>query len=161
MYTRKTSSAEETFELGRRFAAFLTPGTVVALSGELGAGKTAFAKGVACGLGVTAHVTSPTFTLINEYQGRLPFYHMDAYRLEDEEEIWQLGLEEYFAGPGVVLVEWPERVAALLPAGCIRVEIRKEWQENGGEYRILFFTAQDSAGEKLIGDFANNENTRD
>lgn len=160
LFKTETYGAAETFALGQRFAAYLPPGTVVTLSGELGAGKTAFAKGVAKGLGVQEHITSPTFTIINEYPNQIPFYHMDAYRLDDENEIWELGLEEYFDAPGVVLVEWPERIAAVLPAELIRIDFTKAWQENGEEYRILFFTAQGAAGEKLIGEFAKNENTR-
>ena len=125
MFKTETHGAEETFALGERFAACLLPGTVVTLNGELGAGKTAFAKGVAKGLGVQEHITSPTFTIINEYPGRIPVYHMDAYRLADENEIWEFGFEEYFDAPGVVLLEWPERIASVLPADYLRVDFTK------------------------------------
>ena len=111
----KTYSRDETLLLGERLGFLLVAGDVLCLTGELGAGKTVFAKGVGRGLGVRDVVTSPTFTLINEYQGRLPFYHIDAYRLTGEADMAGLGYEEYFYGSGVTLVEWAGRVAAALP----------------------------------------------
>lgn len=111
----KTYSSEETLLLGERLGLFLVAGDVLCLKGELGAGKTVFAKGVGRGLDVRDVVTSPTFTLINEYQGRLPFYHIDAYRLTGAEDMAGLGYEEYFYGFGVTLVEWAGQVAAALP----------------------------------------------
>lgn len=159
VFTVESQGAEETISLGERFAAYLLPGTVVALSGELGAGKTVFAKGVATGLGVREHVTSPTFTIVQEYRGRLPFYHMDAYRLEDESEAEEIGFEEYFASDGVTLVEWPERIESILPPDVIRVILTKAWREEGTEYRKISFAVQGHEGEKLLGEFMNHENT--
>jgi tRNA threonylcarbamoyladenosine biosynthesis protein TsaE len=115
---------EETRTLAAEFARTLAPGDVVALEGELGAGKTVFAKGVASALGVSAEVTSPTFTLIQEYRGRLPLYHMDLYRLRDIREILDIGAEEFLYGDGVCLVEWAEKLENFLPTRAVVVEIR-------------------------------------
>ncbi len=114
----------ETFNLGVSLGEILVSGDVVTLQGELGAGKTWFTKGIARGLGIanTDTVTSPSFTIINEYQGGLPLFHMDFYRLEDEEASSDLGLEEYFYGQGVTVIEWPERLAGIIPAS--RLEVR-------------------------------------
>lgn len=133
-----TRSAAETRALGRELAARLAPGEVVALVGDLGSGKTCLAQGICEGLGVADHVTSPTFILINEYQGRLgmravPVYHLDLYRLADAGELEDLGAEEYLYGKGICLVEWAERAATLLPAR--RWEIRLE-QAGAEERRI-------------------------
>ena len=117
-----TRSEEETLELARRMAAGFKGKEVVLLSGELGAGKTVFAKGLAAGAGVVAtdRVTSPSFTLVNVYQGRWPVFHIDLYRLEREAEILDLGWEDYL-GEGIVVVEWAERLT--LPLEGIRVLI--------------------------------------
>jgi tRNA threonylcarbamoyladenosine biosynthesis protein TsaE len=117
---------EELLEYGLRLGAELSPGAVVALTGELGAGKTTLAKGIARGLGVTDEITSPTFTIINEYtSGRLPLYHFDVYRLGEDEEaeagMEGLGYEEYFFGDGVTIVEWADLVRDLIPADAVRI----------------------------------------
>lgn len=122
MLVTKTTSPEETIKWGAMIGKYAFPGLVLCLWGDLGAGKTQLAKGVGQGLGIEQHITSPTFNLINEYVGRLPFYHMDLYRLGDPEEAWELGLEEYFYGQGLTLVEWPERLWEMLPAE--RIDIR-------------------------------------
>ena len=118
-----TWSPEETAKLGERLGLLLRPGAVVCLLGDLGAGKTRFAQGIARGLGVTGAVTSPTFTIINEYQGHHPVYHMDFYRLSDPLELEDLGYEEYFFGSGITLIEWPERAGDLLPQERLDVAI--------------------------------------
>lgn len=158
MFKIKTNSPEETFNLAETFARYLKPGTLITLAGDLGAGKTLFAKGVAKGLGVTEHVTSPTFTIINEYQGRIPLYHMDVYRLEDEDEIYEMGFEEYFASQGVILIEWAERIKPVMPDHFIDVIIEKKWDDDGSEYRIISFTAVGEEYESLIGEFGKYEN---
>ncbi|MBE3582119.1 MAG: tRNA (adenosine(37)-N6)-threonylcarbamoyltransferase complex ATPase subunit type 1 TsaE [Thermoanaerobacteraceae bacterium] len=104
-----------TRKLGRALGRLVLPGDVIILAGELGAGKTTLAQGLAEGLGVEGWITSPTFTLIQEYRGRCPLYHLDLYRLEDPEEIWDLGLEEYLKGSGVTVVEWGDRLGAFVP----------------------------------------------
>ena len=106
-----THSAPETEALGARLAAALRPGDVVAYRGDLGAGKTAFTRGLARGLGITEAVTSPTYTIVNEYpDGRLPLFHFDMYRLRDAEELFDLGWEDYLTRRGVCAVEWSEHV---------------------------------------------------
>ncbi|WP_018923661.1 tRNA (adenosine(37)-N6)-threonylcarbamoyltransferase complex ATPase subunit type 1 TsaE [Salsuginibacillus kocurii] len=120
----ETKSVEETLTLGKQLGERLFAGAVVTLAGDLGAGKTHFAKGVAAGLGVTRTVNSPTFTIVKEYEGRLPLYHLDVYRL-NEEESEELGLEEYFEGSGVSLVEWAERVEDQLPREYLAIDIRR------------------------------------
>lgn len=119
-------SAEETVELGRRIGAFLSPNEILALTGNLGAGKTTLIQGIAAGLGVKDYVTSPSFIIINEYQGRLPFYHIDLYRLDDVAQIAGLGIEEYFANGGVCVIEWAEKLGDLLPAGAERITIESK-----------------------------------
>lgn len=147
MTTLRTSSPAQTEETGRLLGKLLTPGDIICLSGDLGAGKTVLARGVARGLGVAGPVTSPTFTLINEYDGRLPFYHLDVYRLGGEGEMADLGYEEYFYGAGVTLVEWAERVAGVLPGERLEILIRGSLNDpekreitflpRGGRYRRL------------------------
>ncbi|NBB99934.1 MAG: tRNA (adenosine(37)-N6)-threonylcarbamoyltransferase complex ATPase subunit type 1 TsaE [Bacteroidetes bacterium] len=129
-----TTSAAETRALGQRLAAALAPGAVVALHGALGAGKTQLVKGVAAGLGVDpAAVSSPTFTLIHEYAGAAPVYHMDGYRTKRPEEFLALGVEEYLYGDGVCLIEWPERLGDLLPSDTLHLELTHQ----GGDTRHI------------------------
>lgn len=116
-------SPAETQAIGERLGARLGPGAVVACTGELGAGKTCFLQGLARGLGVTGDVTSPTFILVNQYRGRLPVYHVDAYRTGSLGELIDLGLEEMLHGDGVTAIEWADKLAPLLPARTIRVAI--------------------------------------
>jgi tRNA threonylcarbamoyladenosine biosynthesis protein TsaE len=118
-----TRTPAETEALGERIGSVLAPGSVVALRGGLAAGKTTLTKGIARSLGVAEDVTSPTYTLISEYPGRIPLYHMDAYRLEGEEDFLALGAEEYLYGDGVCVVEWSERVASALPEGAAVVAL--------------------------------------
>ena len=120
-----TTSADETLALGRRLATALAPGDIVALYGNLGAGKTHLVKGICEGLGVPSEgVTSPTFTLVNEYAGAdFPIYHFDAYRIERIEEFFELGYEDYFFDDGVCLIEWPEHIEPLLPEHTLRLRL--------------------------------------
>jgi tRNA threonylcarbamoyladenosine biosynthesis protein TsaE len=115
---------EETQRLGERLGRRLREGVVVACTGKLGAGKTCFLQGLARGLGVSADVTSPTFVLVNVYQGRLPVYHVDAYRTESLSELLDVGLEEILHGAGVTIIEWADKILPLLPATAITVAIR-------------------------------------
>ena len=121
----------ETEALGASLAARLRPGDVVAYLGDLGAGKTAFTRGLARGLGYTGRVTSPTFTIVNEYEGgRLPLFHFDMYRLGSSDELFDIGWEDYLARGGVCAVEWSENVADALEEDAISVEIRRGTSEN-------------------------------
>ena len=120
-----THSADETQALGKKLAESLRPGDVIAYFGDLGAGKTAFTRGIAEGLGVSEQVTSPTYTIVNEYlSGRLPLFHFDMYRLGSSEELFDIGWEDYLARGGVVAVEWSENVTDALD-GAITVRIEK------------------------------------
>ena len=116
-------SPEETQAIGERLGARLAAGAVVACHGELGAGKTCFLQGLVRGLGVTSDVTSPTFVLVNQYRGRLPVYHLDAYRTGSLTELVDLGLEEMLDGDGVTVIEWADKLLSLLPARTIHVRI--------------------------------------
>ncbi len=119
-----TNSELETEELGARLARRLEPGAVVAFTGDLGAGKTAFTRGLARGLGIPDRVTSPTFTIVNEYEGgRLPLFHFDMYRLASSEELFDIGWEDYLVRGGVCAVEWSENVSDALEEDVISVEI--------------------------------------
>ena len=125
MTEKITRSPEETKALGTWLVQYLKPGTVVALCGEFGAGKTVFVKGIAEGLGVedVLHtVISPSFTLVKEYEGRIPLYHFDLYRIASEEDLFTVGYDEYLEKDGVIVVEWAERFIHLFPGDIIRVD---------------------------------------
>ncbi|MHB8157295.1 MAG: tRNA (adenosine(37)-N6)-threonylcarbamoyltransferase complex ATPase subunit type 1 TsaE [Desulfocucumaceae bacterium] len=122
-YTLESKSPDETFNFGEILGKLAESGDIYCLSGDLGAGKTVLARGVAAGLGVRGRVASPTFTLINEHQGRVPYYHMDVYRLSGPEDLVDLGYEEYFYGLGVTLVEWAEIIAEALPEERLDISI--------------------------------------
>lgn len=131
MATFISNSAEETESFGRQFAGNVKSGDVLALTGELGSGKTQFVKGFACGLNAAVAATSPTFTLVHEYSGgRLPIYHFDFFRVEDRQSAERLGLDEYFFGEGVSIVEWADKFRDLIPdsARWISFETKSETQ---------------------------------
>lgn len=116
---------KETSEFGIKLGSLLKPGDVVCLNGDLGAGKTTLTKSIGIGLGVDDYITSPTFSLINEYVGRMPVYHFDVYRLENADELYDLGFDEYFYGRGVSIIEWADRIENLLPEERIVLDIGK------------------------------------
>jgi tRNA threonylcarbamoyladenosine biosynthesis protein TsaE len=145
--SRVSVGPEETHEIGRRIGAASTPGTVLALTGELGAGKTQLAKGVAAGLGVTSVVNSPTFVLMNEHVGRLRLYHVDAYRLGDPEEASAAGLLDERQADGVAVIEWADRLDGWLPAE--RLEIHLEAPRDAPMHRVLRWSAIGAAHAKL------------
>lgn len=119
-----SESEEQTKKIAREFAEGLNMGDVVCLEGELGAGKTQFVKGMAAAFDIDeSHVQSPTFTLINEYEGSLPLYHFDCYRMESVKEALEIGAEEYFYGEGVSVIEWPDRIREILPPEAIWITI--------------------------------------
>jgi tRNA threonylcarbamoyladenosine biosynthesis protein TsaE len=121
----QSQSTSETIRIGKQIGSQLHPGDVVALVGELGTGKTHFIKGLASGAGVkrSRYITSPSFTLIHEYHGKIPFYHIDLFRLKTEKEAEGLGLEEYFQGEGITAVEWADKIPAYLPQEMLWIEI--------------------------------------
>ncbi len=135
--TQESFREQDTFRLGEELGRQVQPGEIFLLEGDLGVGKTVFAKGFAAGLGITEPITSPTFTIIQEYEeGRIPLYHFDVYRIADEEEMYELGYESYFFGDGVCLIEWASRIPDLLPSDCRKICIEKDL-EKGFDYRKI------------------------
>ena len=131
-----TNSYEETSTAAKEFADTLKGGEFVAMYGDLGAGKTAFVQGVARALGITDRVTSPTFAIVSEYEGRLPLYHFDVYRIADPEEMYEIGFEEYVESGGVCMVEWAELIEELFPEHYIKLTITKD-SSKGDDYRAI------------------------
>lgn len=128
---------EDTYKIGNKLGMEANAGQVICLLGDLGVGKTVFTQGFAKGLGITEPVSSPTFTIIQEYyEGRIPFYHFDVYRIEDVEEMYEIGYEDYFYGSGVCLVEWANLIEEILPPNRIVVTIEKDL-EKGFDYRKI------------------------
>ncbi|MGB6410575.1 MAG: tRNA (adenosine(37)-N6)-threonylcarbamoyltransferase complex ATPase subunit type 1 TsaE [Candidatus Deferrimicrobiaceae bacterium] len=135
-----SSREEDTIHVGRALGNILEPGDVVALTGDLGAGKTAFCKGVGEALGIpSGRIVSPSFTIVTEHRGRLPLSHIDVYRLSSEEEALDIGLDEIVSGKRVCLVEWAEKIRILLPNDCIRIT----FHILSGEMRRLSVEARD------------------
>jgi len=135
--TLESFSPEDTFRIGRMTGEKALPGQIYTLRGDLGVGKTVFTQGVACGLGIREPVNSPTFTIVQEYyEGRLPFFHFDVYRIEDIEEMEEIGYDDYFFGGGVCMIEWPGKIEELLPDDCIDVQIEKDLSK-GFDYRRI------------------------
>ena len=128
---------EDTFALGQALGQMAAPGEIYTLDGDLGTGKTVLTQGLAAGLGITEHVNSPTFTIVQEYEGgRLPLYHFDVYRIGNVEEMDEIGYEDYFYGNGVCLIEWADLIREILPLNCIRIRIEKDL-EKGFDYRRI------------------------
>jgi tRNA threonylcarbamoyladenosine biosynthesis protein TsaE len=128
-----SNSVDETFQIGHKLGKLLVRGNILCLSGDLGAGKTAFTKGIGKGLEIQEYVTSPTYTIINEYEGRIPLYHFDVYRLESAEEMFELGYEEYFYGDGAVVLEWADNVKEIIPNERLWITILKTNNDNSRE----------------------------
>lgn len=144
MYTLITHSAAETQAVAEKLATLVKAGTVITLDGDLGAGKTTFTQGFGKGLGVTRNVNSPTFTIMKQYQGRLPLYHMDVYRLEDTGD--DIGLEEYINGDGVAIVEWSNLIESSLPTERLAITIKRI----GDEERQLTFAPVGDTYDALV-----------
>ena len=146
----ETYSAEETAQIGRTLAQQLEPGSVCALVGDLGVGKTVFTQGLAQGLGITEPVCSPTFTIVQVYEeGRMPFYHFDVYRIADPQEMEEIGYEEYFYGNGVTLVEWADLITELMPLSYRKITIEKNLEKGFDYRRILVEQVQRQQGGAL------------
>lgn len=121
----KLNGLEETKDFGIKLGELLNGGDILCLNGDLGAGKTTLTKSIGLGLGVTDYITSPTFALINEYEGRIPVYHFDVYRLENVEDLDDLGFDDYFYGKGVSIIEWADKIEKSLPKERIVLDIEK------------------------------------
>lgn len=133
----ETYSAEETGRIGIQIAKQAQPGSIYALAGDLGAGKTALTQGIAQGLGITEAVCSPTFTLVQIYEGgTMPLYHFDVYRITDVEEMYEIGFEDYFYGKGLTVIEWAELIEEILPPVYQQVRIEKDL-EKGFDFRRI------------------------
>jgi len=147
MYSVITSSPEQTWRIGELLGALLGPGDIVCLYGDLGAGKTSLSYGIALGLGVKEqYITSPTFTFVNEYKGRVPFHHIDLYRLKDPEELENIGFEEYLGSGSVTVIEWAERAEDELPGERLSVYLTYV-DENSRE---IGFLAEGERYQKLL-----------
>lgn len=123
IFNYTSRNEDETIHLGKIIGEISEPGQIILLAGDLGAGKTVLAQGIARGLGVDDELTSPTYNLINEYEGDLELYHMDLYRLEEEEDLFDLGFEDYLERDGVVVIEWPDLAYDLLPSDFVYIKI--------------------------------------
>ena len=147
-----TRSSDETLRLGHNLGSLLHKGDFIALVGDLGSGKTQFAKGIAAGLKVdgSSAITSPTYTLLNTYNGRLPLYHFDLYRLSGDADIAELGFAEYFYGDGISLVEWADRLQEEMPEELLTVVFRYE----GEECRRIAFSATGAHYEELLSELS-------
>jgi len=136
MNSFESFKAEDTYNIGKKLAGVAHPGMIVCLDGDLGVGKTVFTKGFAAGLGVTDSVSSPTFTIVQEYtDGRVPFYHFDVYRIADIEEMYEIGYEDYFA-EGACVLEWASIIKDLIPPDAVWIKITKDL-EKGFDYRKI------------------------
>lgn len=147
-YERETQSVAETFSLGKTIGSSLSEALVVGLVGHLGAGKTQLVKGIAVGNGLddAGQVTSPTFTLVQEYPGQLALYHVDVYRLKSDEDFLALGFYEWIDSGSAVIIEWADKAKNILPEQCLWIEI----EATGEHSRRLKFTANGTAAEKTI-----------
>ncbi|MCI5649933.1 MAG: tRNA (adenosine(37)-N6)-threonylcarbamoyltransferase complex ATPase subunit type 1 TsaE [Fusicatenibacter sp.] len=133
----ETNSPKETFALGEKLGQEVRPGQIYTLNGDLGVGKTVLTQGFAKGLGITEAVNSPTFTIVQEYDGgRLPFYHFDVYRICEIEEMEEIGYDDYFFGEGVCLIEWANLIRELIPEGSIAITIEKDL-DRGFDFRRI------------------------
>ena len=155
-FTIITKSPEETKNLGKDVSKLVKPGDILAFYGELGAGKTCFIQGISLGLEVKDYVTSPSFTIINEYQGKVPIYHFDLFRLNNAEEILELGYEEYFYGEGLTVIEWAEKIEQLLTKEHLKIEIKfmDRYQ------RTISFISQGNRFDKFLKELSIIENFR-
>lgn len=119
----RSKCEEDTIQIGKAIGGLLEPGNIVCLDGQLGAGKTVMSKALAVALGVDEYVTSPSYTIVNEYSGKVPVYHFDVYRIDDIDEMYEIGYEEYFFGRGICLIEWASMIHKLLPSDCLFIRI--------------------------------------
>jgi len=133
-----TNTVEETIELGKKIGRSLKPGDIVCIDGDLGSGKTHLTKGIALGLGIDEHITSPTFNIVNEYEGRIKLYHFDVYRVNDPDEIAAIGFDEYIFSDAASVIEWSDYIKELIPDDHIQINIANE-SETRRNINIQFF----------------------
>ena len=150
----KINSLKDTEELAKIIASVLEKGTVLCLDGDLGAGKTTLTQFIAEEFGVDEYVTSPTFTIIKEYEGKLPLFHMDVYRIESEDDMYDLGFEEYIYSDGVTIIEWSNNIINILPKDRINIYIERE-----EESRLLNISGKGKVYDKLTEELKKYENT--
>ncbi|OLS03484.1 tRNA (adenosine(37)-N6)-threonylcarbamoyltransferase complex ATPase subunit type 1 TsaE [Tissierella creatinophila] len=141
------NSLKDTEKLGEKLGSLLKKGDILCLNGDLGAGKTTLTKSLGVGLGVEEYITSPTFSLINEYRGRMPVYHFDVYRLEGIDELDDLGFDEYFFGEGVCIIEWAEKIEKMLPKDIIILNIEKGQDI---DKRIVYITGSSDRYKEIL-----------
>lgn len=132
----RTFSQDETTEVGKALGSLLNKGDILCISGDLGTGKTVFVNGIAKAMGIDEHITSPTFTIVNEYISHIPLYHFDVYRISDCEEMFEIGFEEYLYGDGVVVIEWADLIREIIPEENIWITIKKDLTA-GVEVRVF------------------------
>ncbi|MDW5298781.1 MAG: tRNA (adenosine(37)-N6)-threonylcarbamoyltransferase complex ATPase subunit type 1 TsaE [Sedimentibacter sp.] len=149
------NNLQETEKVGKIISQHLEKGTVICLDGDLGVGKTALTQFIAKEFGVKEYITSPTFTIIKEYQGLLPFYHMDVYRIESEDDMYDLGYDEYIYSEGVTIIEWSEKIVKILPENRINIKI----QRLDDSRRTLFIDGKGLVYEKITEELKNHEST--
>nr|WP_312578814.1 tRNA (adenosine(37)-N6)-threonylcarbamoyltransferase complex ATPase subunit type 1 TsaE [Sedimentibacter sp.] len=152
----KVCNLEDTKLIGKIIARNLLKGTVLCLDGDLGAGKTTLTQFIAQEFGVDENITSPTFTIIKEYEGVLPLYHMDVYRIDSDDDMYDLGYEEYIYSEGVCIIEWSQKISNMLPMNRINIYIQRTDDEN---MRIFLIEGQGHAYNKIIEELKNYENT--
>ena len=133
------TNVDKTMELGEKIGTAVNAGDIICLTGDLGTGKTHFVKGLAKGLAISDYITSPTFTIVNEYQGRLKLYHFDVYRIEEPEEVNAIGFDEYIFSDAVSIIEWANYIEELIPEEALRIHISKK-PEMGLDYRCIDIT---------------------
>ena len=156
MYRIISKNPEHTKSLGKTLSAHLFPGAIVCLSGDLGAGKTAFVQGIGEGLGIQEHITSPTYTIINEYySGSIPLYHFDVYRLGSPEEVLELGCDEYFFGEGISVIEWADNIVDMIPDERIWISINLR---DNPEEREIIYKADGDVYQELLKELKKSEN---
>lgn len=154
----KVCNLNDTEIVGKIISNHLHKGSVLCLDGDLGAGKTTLTQFIAKEFGIDEYITSPTFTIIKEYEGTLPFYHMDVYRIDSEDDMYDLGYEEYIYSEGVTIIEWSQKICNILPANRINIYIQRVDDEN---MRIFLITGEGHAYEKITEELKNYENTCD
>lgn len=147
---------KDTEIVGKIIARNLEKGTVLCLDGDLGAGKTTLTQFIAKEFGVNECITSPTFTIIKEYEGKLPFYHMDVYRIDSEDDMYDLGYEEYIYSEGITIIEWSQKIINMLPENRINIDIQRVNDDN---LRVLSITGKGHSYDKIIEELKKYENT--